>query len=118
MSYHPICYFIGHWEGKDFHYVAEVNTRELAEKVAEITGREILSDDDADPVENFIRDYGTQEPDDTAANSTDNPTRPVCPSGDFGCPYYQEESGHYTLEDPAHNCDDYIYYNGADGENA
>ena len=116
MNYHPICYFIGHWEGKDFHYVAEVNTRELAEKVAEITGREILSDDDADPVEHFIRDYGNQESDDTAAKGTDNPTRPLCPSGDFGCPYWTE-SGHCTLEDPAHNCDDYMYYNGVDTEN-
>ena len=71
MNYHPICYFIGRREGKDFHYVAGVNTRELAEKVAEITGREILSDDDADPVEHFIRDYGTQEPDDTAAKVTE-----------------------------------------------
>ena len=37
--------------------------------------------------------------------------RPVCPSGDFGCPHYAE-SGHCTLDDPAHECDDYMYYNG------
>lgn len=112
----PICYFIGHWEGKDFHYVAEVNTLELAEKVAEITGREILSDDDADPVENFIRDYGNEERSDAAATE-ENAPRFLCPSGDLDCPHWTE-SGHCTLKDPAHECDDYMYYNGVDDENA
>ena len=38
-------------------------------------------------------------------------TRPMCPSGDFDCPYWTE-SGHCTLEDPAHECDDYMFYAG------
>ena len=37
----------------------------------------------------------------------------MCPSNDFGCPYWAE-SGNCTLEDPAHNCDDYIYYVGVE----
>ena len=115
MNYHPICYFIGHWEGKDFHYVAEVNTRELAEKVAEITGREILSDDDADPVEHFIRDYGNQERSDTAATE-ENATLPKCPSGDLYCAYWTEYG--CTLKDPAHKCYDYMHCNDDDDENA
>ena len=56
----PVCYYIGRWDGKDFLFAAEVNTLELAETVAEITGLEILSDNDADSVDNFIhviRDY-------------------------------------------------------------
>lgn len=97
---HPICYYVGHRDGKNFHYIAEVNTRELAEKVAEITGQEILSDNDGDDIERWIRDYGTE-----------TPARPVCPSSDVGCPHYAE-SGHCTLDDPAHECDDYMYYNG------
>ena len=40
---------------------------------------------------------------------------PMCPSGDFGCPYWTE-SGRCALEDPAHNCDDYIFYVGAEDE--
>ena len=52
-----------------------------------------------------------------SAEKGDGSTRPLCPSGDFGCPHYQEESGHCTLEDPARNCDDYMYYNGVDAEN-
>ena len=39
----------------------------------------------------------------------------MCPSGDFGCPYWTESG--CTLEDLAHNCDDYMYYNGVDAEN-
>ena len=117
MGYHPICYFIGRWEGKDFHYVAEVSTRELAEKVAEITGREILSDDDADPVENFIRDYGNQESDDTAAKGTDNPTRPLCSSCKFCSDWTESGCG---LKDPANECDYYahhLYFHANDGGN-
>lgn len=40
----------------------------------------------------------------------------LCPSNDFGCPYYTE-SGLCALDDPAHECDDYQYYTGCcDGE--
>ena len=111
----PICYFIGHWEGKDFHYVAEVNTWGLAKKVAEITGREILSDNDADSVENFIRDYGNQERSDAAATE-ENATLPRCPSGDLYCAYWTEYG--CTLKDPAHKCYDYMHCNDDDDENA
>ena len=51
-----------------------------------------------------------------SAEKGDASTRPLCPSNDFGCPHWTE-SGHCTLEDPAHNCDDYMYYNGVDTEN-
>ena len=36
----------------------------------------------------------------------------LCPSGDFGCPHFCAESGACTLDDPAHECDDYQYYTG------
>lgn len=39
---------------------------------------------------------------------------PQCPSSDFGCPYYQEDTGCCALDDPAHQCDDYMYYAGID----
>ena len=39
-----------------------------------------------------------------------------CPSGDFGCPHYDEDTGACTLEDPAHECDDYMYYMGCEEE--
>ena len=38
-------------------------------------------------------------------------TETLCPSNDIGCPYYTE-SGCCTLDDPAHECDDYQYYTG------
>lgn len=45
----------------------------------------------------------------------DEGTLPVCLAGDFGCPYWTE-SGHCTLGDPAHECDDYMFYAGVDDE--
>ena len=36
----------------------------------------------------------------------------LCPSNDFECPYYCDESGCCTLDTPAHECDDYQYYTG------
>lgn len=41
-----------------------------------------------------------------------------CPSGDFGCPHYNYDGETETceLEDPAHECDDYMYYMGCEDE--
>ena len=41
-----------------------------------------------------------------------------CPSGDFGCPHYNYDGESETceLEDPAHECDDYMYYMGCEEE--
>ena len=37
-----------------------------------------------------------------------------CPSGDFTCPYWTPSG--CTLEDPAHDCDDYVFYRAGDSE--
>ena len=38
----------------------------------------------------------------------DDLTRPQCPTGDFSCPYWTPSG--CTLEDPARQCDDYMFF--------
>lgn len=39
---------------------------------------------------------------------------PQCPSGDFSCPYWTRSG--CKLEDPAHECDDYMFYHSGDDD--
>lgn len=88
---------------------------EFAFRVAAMLGR---AADDPDGIQVGNGEYGIQigvvaDYMVVCARRYAEEARPVCPSNDFGCPHWTE-SGRCTLKDPAHECDDYMYYVGVD----